>query len=201
MAEEMTSATRRRTKKIIRDSFLGLLERKPFERITVRDLCEEADINRTTFYRYYTDMFALNDELADDLFETLFTELAERSRRSTPPNYHSVKAQMLEALTIIEENRRLCQILFCTSGNGEFSNRLSSAFIDAIFPQDQCSLKPEVVLIQTYTASGILAIVRAWLASGCAVKRDIVADIMNRTFMDAYKIMKEFQYSEETIKN
>ena len=79
MADGKMSAVRRRTKKLIQDSFIGLLEDKPLQKITVRDLCSAADINRATFYRYYVDLNELNDELADNLFQKLFCNLADRS--------------------------------------------------------------------------------------------------------------------------
>ena len=44
-----------RTKRMIENSFFELLEQKPVDKITIKDICETADINRTTFYRYYQD--------------------------------------------------------------------------------------------------------------------------------------------------
>ncbi len=46
------------------DSFLRLLERKPFRKITVRDIVEECGVNRTTFYYYYQDIYAIVEDLA-----------------------------------------------------------------------------------------------------------------------------------------
>lgn len=192
MAADGNSAARRRTKRIIRDSLLRLLETKPFEQITVRDLCEEADVNRATFYRYYPDLYALNDELADDLFQKMFTDLAERSARSGKSRESSVKDRFLEALTIIEENKRLCLILL---GNptGSFTLRLRSAFEKAIYLHDDYRLMQETDLMMSYMIGGLISAVHAWLASGCAVRKDTFADMLDRSFMDAYAILSRFQ--------
>ena len=40
----------RYTRKIIKESFYTLLREKPVEKITVKELCEKAEINRSTFY-------------------------------------------------------------------------------------------------------------------------------------------------------
>ena len=44
------------TKKVIKDTFLSLLEEKDITNISVKELCEVADVNRGTFYRYYEDI-------------------------------------------------------------------------------------------------------------------------------------------------
>ncbi len=51
------------TRQAIMDSFLRLLERKPFRKITVRDIVEECGVNRTTFYYYYQDIYAIVEDL------------------------------------------------------------------------------------------------------------------------------------------
>ena len=47
----------KRTKKQLEKSLIQLLETKPIQDITVRELTELADINRGTFYLYYRDIF------------------------------------------------------------------------------------------------------------------------------------------------
>lgn len=43
----------RYTKKVIKESLLELLKTTPFEQITVKALCQKAEINRATFYTHY----------------------------------------------------------------------------------------------------------------------------------------------------
>lgn len=47
----------RKTKKALTAAFIELLSEKPFEQMTVNELCSKADIRRTTFYKYYKDKF------------------------------------------------------------------------------------------------------------------------------------------------
>jgi len=44
---------------VIQDTFLSLLKEKDISRITVREICEKANINRSTFYRHHEDIYAL----------------------------------------------------------------------------------------------------------------------------------------------
>ena len=48
-----------RTKKVISDAFLQLLEEKPYEKITVHDIVERCQVNRNTFYYHFSDIPAL----------------------------------------------------------------------------------------------------------------------------------------------
>jgi len=45
----------RLTKKLLCDAMIRQLEQTSMDKITVVALCKDAGINRTTFYRYYTD--------------------------------------------------------------------------------------------------------------------------------------------------
>ena len=56
----------RYTKKAIAGAFLERLEEKPVNRITVREVCDGAGINRSTFYKYYHDCFDLMEQLENE---------------------------------------------------------------------------------------------------------------------------------------
>lgn len=59
----------KRTKKLLRDSLFTLLQEKSINEITVTELTEVADINRATFYFYYTDIFDMLDQIQNDAYE------------------------------------------------------------------------------------------------------------------------------------
>ena len=48
-----------RTKKNILEAMTQLLEKKNFEQITVKNICEQAEISRSGFYLHYTDKYDL----------------------------------------------------------------------------------------------------------------------------------------------
>lgn len=59
------------TKKAIMDSFLHLMEKKPLEKITVRDIVDDCGINRNTFYYYFQDIYAVLEEYCDILIKKI----------------------------------------------------------------------------------------------------------------------------------
>ncbi len=52
-----------KTKYAIKKAFMELLQKKSLEKITVKELCELAYINKSTFYSHYEDIYALSDAL------------------------------------------------------------------------------------------------------------------------------------------
>ena len=51
------------TQQAIMYSLLKLLQEKPIDKITVKDICELCEINRNTFYYYYSDIYQVLEEL------------------------------------------------------------------------------------------------------------------------------------------
>lgn len=60
-----------KTRKTINDSFYALFEQKDFDKITVKDITEHAQIGRKTFYLHYIDKYDLLDRIVDKKFEAL----------------------------------------------------------------------------------------------------------------------------------
>lgn len=63
-----TDRRTRYTRSVIRQSLLELMGEKPFEKITVTEICKTSDINRGTFYLHYYDTLDVLDDLIDEAF-------------------------------------------------------------------------------------------------------------------------------------
>ena len=57
----------RMTKQLLKQSLLELLEQKKINAITVKEICERADVNRSTFYAYYSSPYDLFDSMKQDI--------------------------------------------------------------------------------------------------------------------------------------
>ncbi len=100
-----------RTRKLIEDAFLEVLEKKGFEDLSVHDVADRAGINRVTFYSHFVDKYALlrhairkafeaevegkglaeralNVESVRDLFVTVCGHIAELHEHCKPPHDH-----------------------------------------------------------------------------------------------------------------
>lgn len=66
-----TDARVRYTKMVIKNSFAGILEKKPLAKVTVKEICEYSEINRATFYKYYCDAFDLLEQMEQEFLKEL----------------------------------------------------------------------------------------------------------------------------------
>lgn len=57
------------TRKVIKEALLELLNEKKFDKISVSQLCQQAEITRTTFYSHYNNISEVLDSLLDDALE------------------------------------------------------------------------------------------------------------------------------------
>ena len=108
------------TRQAIMDAFLHLLARKPFKKITVRDIVEECGVNRTTFYYYYQDIYAI----VEDLFALTLTPFADLLRGDR--NEESLR----DIACFVGMNRKACLALWDALGH-EQVRRYTYAATDA----------------------------------------------------------------------
>lgn len=100
------------TKKMIRETFIKLLNERQLNKITVKDIATECEINRNTFYYYYSDVYAVLSEIfqtelqrvIDEYNDTLSweesfivaTKFALENRRAIYHVYNSMQREELE---------------------------------------------------------------------------------------------------------
>lgn len=66
-----------RSRALIKDAFINLLQVKPLDKITVTDIVNKADLNRGTFYAHYSDINKLIQTIEDEIVQTLCELLYE----------------------------------------------------------------------------------------------------------------------------
>jgi AcrR family transcriptional regulator len=77
----------------LREALLALLERKPFDQITIRDICTQAGVHYATFFRHHPSKEALLDDIAKDQIQQLNTlTLAIRSAEDYQAGFRALCA-------------------------------------------------------------------------------------------------------------
>ena len=65
-----------KTEKGIRNAFIELRSRKPLEKITIKELCEHAYINKSTFYSHYKDIYDLSERMEEEVVSSITNSIS-----------------------------------------------------------------------------------------------------------------------------
>ena len=102
----------RKSQQAILESFVGLLAEKDFERITMQDIAERADVNRGTVYLHYVDKF----DLLEHCIDTHLTDLLEDCLPGGTMS-HPTKAAMQPFFAYLEQHASLYTTLLVNKGH------------------------------------------------------------------------------------
>ncbi|MCR4897788.1 MAG: TetR/AcrR family transcriptional regulator [Acholeplasmatales bacterium] len=160
----------RLTKEMLKDTLIRLLEKEDIKYITIKELCLEAGINRTTFYKYYSDVFDVLYEIENDLFENVSSVL-----KSNEDN--SVK-DVLEALIV---NNKYIKVFLLTEADEKFKYKIID-FIDFAFPKR----KKNNDLYRDFSYTGVYYLMVNWLKGKYDVSVDEFAKIIENIFKSIY---------------
>ena len=108
MAEKKEYRSAIRSRRFIRQAFMDLLKEKKFEKITVTDIVNRADINRSTFYAHYADVRGLVEEIRSEAVERAMAVVKEMDFREL---LHCPAPFLRKLVEIANENRELYTIM------------------------------------------------------------------------------------------
>ncbi len=108
-----------KSKESLMSALVDLLNKKKLEDLTISEICQEADVNRNTFYSHYTSVRELFDEMNGKYMETLFAS----AKMFDEPNDSNIK-NLLSVLEKMKERGNLTKIIFAESNSIKLLNNL-----------------------------------------------------------------------------
>lgn len=174
MKEKQESRRVRMTKRLMKDALMELLTRKNLVNISVKEICETADVHRTTFYLHYSDPAELLREIEQDFMDQI----------PTPPEIVNEQSQkpLLEATTAffedIRENKNTVRILFSESADNAFSTRLVEHLCAGYIPVGEDADESSTRYKQIYIANGTVGMLREWVNTGFPLSSHSIAEMM-----------------------
>ena len=165
-------------------ALLSLLEKKPFEYITISEICEDAGVNRSTFYLHYENTADLLKEATTyvlDNFASYFSidmeSIASKYENRDLQELNFINQKYLHPyLSFIKENQRLFAAVLSQPTVFESKAIFQRLFDDVFNPiLDRFHYpKAEQHYVMMYYLNGITAIITEWLKEDC---RKNIADI------------------------
>ncbi len=145
------------TKRMVQEGLMRLLEKKPLEKINITELCQEAGINRTTFYRYYE----LPRDVLTEMQKEFFEDTLEHFQNPLTVN------DIERLFACLSEHAALVRLFFQYNSDSDWMNIFAQTYNS--FPEKKMLKafqnldEDSVELLSTYLAGGAYFLARKWI--------------------------------------
>lgn len=152
------------TKRVLNESLIRYLGKKEITKITVTEICQDADINRSTYYAHFLDPYDQLAKLKAELLGTMAEYILQVDTAKLPKGeaqYHILK-MLLEH---VERRREVFRILLGRSGDHNLQEEILAILGDKVFrstlPDGYGPEEAESLLL--YAANGCFGLFYRWL--------------------------------------
>lgn len=165
------------TKMLLNESFLKFLAEKPLARITVKEICEEADVNRSTYYAHYADPYDQLKKLETEILiemsifvDSILTEGMQNEKKQR----QTIKG----ILEYIQSKKHIFRILLGKDGDLDLQRDILTFFGERIIGTQNSSktADPERACRFIYTSTGSFGLIYHWIMADSSVSSDMLAD-------------------------
>ena len=172
----------KKTRAAIFDAFERLLAQKKYSKITIKDIIDEADVGRTTFYEHFETKDALLSEMCADLFHHIF------SSDSDPDSSHDFPLSQGDSRTVVthilyhlREGRRSMVRLISGESSETFLFYFRSYLYEMVLPflmQEIRQTSPKVPedFLENHICGSFLNMVQWWIRGGMKETPEALAD-------------------------
>lgn len=155
-----------KTRRQLKKGLAALMKEKNVNQITVKELVEEVDINRSTFYLHFKDIQDLLREIEENMEAQIKRAIEEHPIVSNNENAFYFIEDMFR---VLDEEREISKALIGPNGDMGFIHRIeriikenSRGTLEKMFPGKKEDLK----YFYAFCLSGCLGLVKVWLNEG-----------------------------------
>lgn len=103
------------TKRLLKEAFLEMFKTTPIDKIHIRALCDNAGINRSTFYKYYNSPLDLLEEMENEMLLIVEGELQK---------CHSLDSSLITICVYLENNIETARLIINNNASGDFHKKI-----------------------------------------------------------------------------
>ena len=161
---------------LFKNAMLDLLEEKgSTEKISVRELCEKAELNRSTFYAHYSEPKDVLAEAEDEILN----ETSEYIRKIGAEETGGGKEFLISFFRYIRENDKIFRALLITTADPAFKSRFMQLSLLQLFDHLQLTVDHEKQqYIYSYLLNGSFGVITQWIRSDYAASVSEIVDLL-----------------------
>ncbi|MCF2643261.1 TetR/AcrR family transcriptional regulator [Roseburia hominis] len=166
------------TKMLLNESFLKFLAEKPLARITVKEICEDAGVNRSTYYAHFTDPYDQLKKLESDIMVdmTIYVDNIVTEGLHDDKKQRQIIKGILE---YIQSKKYVFQVLLEKGGDFDLQHDILTFFGERIFQKEQFANVKAVkkAYEYIYASTGSFGLIYYWIMDNDnTIEIDTLAD-------------------------
>lgn len=186
----------RMTKMLLHKGLIEALREKPLDKVTVTEICEYADVNRSTYYTYFTDpydqLIQYEQNIGGDIRDQLSVVLKDKQDNKQEKCY----ALFQTALKYLYDIRDDFQVLVSGKLDLSILKEILNDFWEPVFPMKGGSLSALDITERyrfLYAATGCFMMISNWFTDENNVSADEMAHMLTKFSLNCYGV----EYSED----
>ena len=185
----------RKTKKAIRNALASLMMEKEINEITIREIADLADVNRKTFYNYYSGVYSVVDEIENEIVGSFRQALGQVDFRRDMNNPYSIFEKLTD---IINQDLDFYGHLLSAKENTMLISKVGSLLKEMTRTAmiDQLSVDAQTAdIVLDYSLSGMLAVYQSWFNSGREQSIEEVSKVISILCFSGFNHLLEMRQS------
>ena len=170
-----------RTKALLIRSLSALMKQKNIKDITIKELCEYADINRGTFYLHYKDIYDMLDSIEQELSEK-FLQIFQKYNSETNEDFPY--PLFLEIFKLVDDNAELFRVLIGPNGDISFIMKIFKLYNIHCLQSEFNKLSPQFSMNQVYYSNfilyGCVGLIEQWLSRDTKESPEKMAELITK---------------------
>lgn len=164
------------TASLMDEALLALLQKKDYESITVKEVCEKAGVNRSTFYLHYENM----DDLLGESYELICNRFFEQCKPSDVSREQAesiakndgfliTPEYLVPYLNFVKQNRKVYALIMNKAslfGTDKTFKKMYGSIFTPILDKFRVP-KNNQEYVFAYYMNGVLAVIRTWVKNDC----------------------------------
>lgn len=185
----------KRTKKALRDALLSLLEKKPITEISVTELTTLADVNRATFYFYYTDLLDMLQQIQNEAYQSFKEVISESTPSITTIEGFTDYAESL--LTYCKEHEALVKFIIKNDTNNQLYKQIQTLMLNNIpNSKEVFDVNNPARYSTNYILNAMVGIMIDWMDEGMKIPPHELAEFCAHIYLNgSYKTKQLYGHS------
>jgi len=171
------------------NALINLLDKKDFEDITVKEICQAASVNRSTFYLHYDNTYDLLKETIENLYADFFSRYdsdlsMDRINNKSNEDLYLITPKYLKPyLSFVHDNKKIFKLMYFKTdvfnGDNMYETWFNKIF-KPILSKFNVKNEEEQSYIMLFHIQGLIGLIMEWVKNDCKMSIDDLINVIQK---------------------